>query len=893
MTTANEFRTGGRTGLSPGWSLRWLGGLLGLVVTLTLMLPAWAVEVAEVRGLLRTGDYDQAITLAARGVKDEPRNEEWPLLLTQGLLAVGRYPDATAAVTNALAKDSRSIRLRWLAREVFLGSGDTNRAAEVLEEIKFYVSNRTGAYRDAASMVVFAQAALALGADPKVVLDKILGPAQKLDPNLRDTYLARGEIALSKHDFALAAKAFEEGVKLHPDDPDLLCGLAKAHAEGEREVMGDSVEAALKINPRHVPSLLLVADNRIDAEDYAGATKVLDEIVAVNPWQPEAWAYRSVLAHLRNDAAAETAARESALHFWQGNPRVYHLIGLKLSQKYRFSEGAARQRQALSYDPDYLPAQAQLANDLLRLGEEAEGWRLAQQVHERDGYDVAAYNLVTLHDTMAKYATLTNAHFILRLSDREADIYGPRVLALLERARTTLCEKYGLELKLPTLVEVFAEQKDFGVRTFGMPDNPGYLGVCFGRVVTANGPAANRGGPVNWEAVLWHEFCHVVTLQLTANKMPRWLSEGISVYEELQADPSWGQRMTPRYRAMILGGELKPVSELSGAFLAPKTPFHLQFAYYESALVVEFLIQRFGLESLKAVLHDLHDGVGINEAIARHTQPMPALEKEFAAFATDRAKQLAPGLDWERPGKTNGPANLLSQRFPEKKARGREAEPALSDEELDRWAAAHPTNFWALNQIARRLVAEKKWAEAKEPLRQLIKLFPIQAGTDSPYPALAAVHRALGETNEERQVLRQYVSRDDEATAAYLRLMELSAAAQDWPEVTRNAQRFLAVNPLVAPPYRYLAQASEAAGDAPAAIAAYGTMLRLDPPNPADLHYQLARLLQPTDAATARLHTLQALEDAPRHRAALRLLLKLQTNAPPENPKPAAGDPAK
>jgi hypothetical protein len=73
-------------------------------------------------------------------------------------------------------------------------------------------------------------------------------------------------------------------------------------------------------------------------------------------------------------------------------------------------------------------------------------------VHDRDGYDVAAYNLVTLHDTMAKYATLTNAHFILRISDREADIYGPRVLALLERARTTLCGKYGMDLKLPTLV---------------------------------------------------------------------------------------------------------------------------------------------------------------------------------------------------------------------------------------------------------------------------------------------------------------------------------------------------------------------------------------------------------------------------------------------------------
>ncbi|HTH49977.1 MAG TPA: hypothetical protein VMB21_20860, partial [Candidatus Limnocylindria bacterium] len=422
--------------------------------------------------------------------------------------------------------------------------------------------------------------------------------------------------------------------------------------------------------------------------------------------------------------------------------------------------------------------------------------------------------------------------------------------------------------------------------------NPGYLGVCFGRVVTANGPVANKGGPVNWEAVLWHEFCHVVTLQMTANKMPRWLSEGISVYEELQADPSWGQRMTPRYRAMVLGGELKPISQLSGAFLAPKTPFHLQFAYYESSLVVEFIINRFGLDSLKAVLHDLHDGADINTALAKRTEPMEALEKEFTAFATDRARQLAPGLAWDEPGsslldvvKTN---SLLTQLFPEKPKRNQPAAPTVSDEELDQWAETHPTNFWALNELAKRLMSEQKWAAAKAPLQRLVELFPNQPGGDSPYPLLAAAHRALGETNEERQVLMQFAQRDDEATATYLRLMELAAAAQDWPEVTRNAQRFLAVNPLVAPPYRYLARASEAAGDTPAAIAAYGTLLQLDPPNPAEVHYQLARLLQPTDAVTARLHVLQALEDAPRHRAALRLLLKLQTNSTAESPPPAA-----
>ncbi len=880
VTTSRAPLTPDRRPIGLARASRW-----GLWLWVAATLAARAADPSEARGLLLKGEHAKVVEIASKALKDRQRDEEWPLLLGRALLTTGRYPEARAAMTNALAKDSDSIRLRWLAREAFLAAGDARGAAAVLDDIKESITSRGGGLRDPASMVAFGRAALLLGADPKVVLDKIYAPAQKADPDLRDVYLARGDLALEKHDFDLAAKAFDEGVRKHPEDPDLLFGLAKAHSTGEREVMGDSLEAALKADPRHIPSLLLIADNRIDAEDYDGAARRLDEVAAVDPWQPDAWAYRAVLAHLKNDTAAETAARATALRFWTDNPRVDHLIGLKLSQKYRFAEGAAHQRKALGADPSYLPAKAQLANDLLRLGDEAEGWKLAQEVERIDGYDVAAHNLVTLHDTMAKYVALTNAHFVVRISSHEAEVYGPRVLALLERARTNLCAKYSMELELPTLVEIFAEQKDFSVRTFGMPDNPGYLGVCFGRVVTANGPAANKTGAVNWEAVLWHEFCHVVTLQKTANRMPRWLSEGISVSEELQADASWGQRMTPRYRSMVLGGELTPVSKLSGAFLAPKTPFHLQFAYFESALVVDFLVGKSGIGALKDILVDLRGGADINAAIAKHTMPMERFEKEFAAFATDKAKQLAPGLEWEKPAPPVAeklkPEAILSELFPGGPLKRQAKEPALSETELEKWAAARPDNFWALNQVAQRAVAEKRWADAKAPLQKLVEKYPGQDGADSAYPLLASVHRALGETDAEREVLMRHAERDDEATATYLRLMELASVAKDWPTVVRSAQRFLAINPLVAPPYRYLAKASEAAGDAPAAIAAYATLLKLDPPNPSDIHYQLARLLRPTDLEASRRHVLQALEDAPRNGAALRLLLTLPTHSVP------------
>ena len=104
----------------------------------------------------------------------------------------------------------------------------------------------------------------------------------------------------------------------------------------------------------------------------------------------------------------------------------------------------------------------------------------------------------------------------------------------------------------------------------------------------------------------------------------------------------------------------------------------------------------------------------------------------------------------------------------------------------------------------------------------------------------------------------------------------MNASSQDWAAVRHYAGRYLAVDPLVAPPYRFLAQASEAVGQVPDAIDACQALLQLDPPNPAEVHFRLARLLYAQHDPAARLHLLQALEDAPRYREALRLLRQMQ-----------------
>ncbi|MES2694645.1 MAG: tetratricopeptide repeat protein, partial [Verrucomicrobiota bacterium] len=629
-----------------------MGQIVGQLMLAVALLTAGvrAADVSEVQSELRTGNYAVAIrrATAALGNPGEGAQTDWSMVLIQALLATGRNAEADVAMKEALARDQRSIRLKWLGREVAFANGRPDEAVQRQQEVVRAIKMSAWLYRQPADLVIFGRAWLMEGADPKDVLEKVFSAAQKMEPKLRDVYLARGELALEKHDFALAAKAYEEGLKQIPDDPDLLSGRAKAYDNSDREVTLASLEAARKINPKHVPTLLQYVDHHIDAEAYDEANKLLDEIIAVNKTQPDAWAYRAVIAHLKNDPIAERQARDKGLGSWPTNPRVDYLIGEKLSAKYRFTEGAAAQRRALEFDANYLPAQAQLATNLLRLGETDEGWKLAQTVHEKDDYDVEAFNLVTLKETMAKYAALNDEDFVIRMAAPEVAVYGPRVLALLRRAKAALVTKYGVELAKPTYIEIFADQRDFAVRTFGLPDVSGFLGVCFGRVVTANSPATSNLA-TNWESVLWHEFCHVVTLQMTKNKMPRWLSEGISVYEERQANPSWGMRIDPKYREMLLGDDLVPVSKLSAAFLAPKSPRHLQFAYLESSLVVEYIIEKFGIEKVRAVLTDLRNGVEINTSLAKNTVEMDDLESGFKTYAHERAKALAPGMNWEKP----------------------------------------------------------------------------------------------------------------------------------------------------------------------------------------------------------------------------------------------------
>ena len=133
------------------------------------------------------------------------------------------------------------------------------------------------------------------------MLDQFYDAVIKRAPDFVDAYLAAAQLALNKQDYVLAVETLRKAPKEAAADPQFHYLMAQAFGDDDRSEAAKSLDEALRINPRHVDSLLLKIDGLIDSESYAEAAKVIDQVVAVNPSEPRAWAFVAVLAHLRGD----------------------------------------------------------------------------------------------------------------------------------------------------------------------------------------------------------------------------------------------------------------------------------------------------------------------------------------------------------------------------------------------------------------------------------------------------------------------------------------------------------------------------------------------------------------------------------------------------------------
>lgn len=485
---------------------------------------------------------------------------------------------------------------------------------------------------------------------------RMLDQALIKDPRCLQAHVEAGQLALLKFDIPMAKAAFEKALGQNPNHADARVGLARTlvaqfyAGEGKYGDAATNLRAALAIDPTHAGALALLGtiaatDGELDqALEHAAAGR------AAHPRDVELLAVEASVLLLRGDAAGFAALEREVLAARPRCARFFEHVANIVTLKFRYAEARDLSRRALEVNPDYHPVLAILGVSLSRTGDEEEGRRVLQRASQEDPYNVFTFNALQLFDVLEKkYTTVEVPGFTIRLHKDEAPASARYVVALCQEARERLGKRYGAWPE-KVLVEVFPEHADFSARSVGIPGIPA-LGVCFGDVVTVlSAGEKDAVGQHAWGRTLWHELTHVATLTRTKNRVPRWLTEGLSVFEEPRGRPAWVRDFDRDILTLMQRGLLLPVAKLDQGFTKPSYGGQVIMSYYQAGVLCEFIDQRWGFEAILRLLDAFAAGKATSDAVRAACGIEPeALDGLFLQWLQRRYQPYAflppPGLE--------------------------------------------------------------------------------------------------------------------------------------------------------------------------------------------------------------------------------------------------------
>ncbi|MEO7156693.1 MAG: tetratricopeptide repeat protein [Vicinamibacterales bacterium] len=670
-----------------------------------------------------------------------------------------------------------------------------------------------------------------------------LAPA---DPRVNTEW---GLLFLEKYNKAEASKSFQEALKTDPDYGPALVGMAQALEDENPPQAVQFAQRALKINPSDAGAQLVLAQVAVYSDKKAEVKAAIESVLAVNPNHLEALSMKAAMAYVEGRDQHYQESVAAALKINPTYGEIHRIVGSMTAHYYRFDEAVEHTRKAIALDKENVRAVADLGQQLMRTGDERNARRNLETAFRIDKWDVQTYNLLELLDNLEPFDTINEGTMVIRLAPDESPVLKYYVPMLAREALDTLSKRWDFTPKGPILVEMFPRHDDFAVRTLGLPGMLGALGACFGRVVTLDSPTAREPGTFNWGETLWHELAHVITLQLSGNRLPRWLSEGTSVFEERRARQDWGRDMDLPFARAIDRGQVIKIKDLNSGFSSSQT---INFAYYQASLVVEHIFTTYGQAKLRALIAAYADGSDTEEAIKKALGiDIDELQKGFDASLETRYATLRRAL--------KAPAELT---------------PEMSLDKVKAVASAHPESFPAQMALGEALAAASPDA-AIAAFEKAAELIPNVPGEDSPQAAIAAIALKKGDKARAARALESLISYSHTDVVSARQLVSLLDAKE--PATMQAAlKRVVSVDPFDGQAHGVLGRMALSAGDTAEAVRLFRVALAAKPLDKAGAHADLAEaLLKSGQRDEARRHVMEALLIAPTFSRAQDLLLKL------------------
>jgi tetratricopeptide (TPR) repeat protein len=648
-----------------------------------------------------------------------------------------------------------------------------------------------------------------------------------------------GYLYLQTHQYADAAALFREALERAPNDPQAMLGLAQVMAErfdgGAREL----IEQALTHDSNLPLAHLLLA--RMDLEEgkldeAQGALARAARAIARMKAPPlELNALRAVLEQARG-RDPERWLRELREY----NPRygaAYEQLAHFEVMRRRYREANEWLRRAIEAEPQRWSAHAELGLNLLRLGDLETARKHLTTAYSGDPYSATIVNSLRLLDRVDEFALVEDTFQVdgqsvrlqLRLHKNEAGVLAPYVTELARAAIETFSRRYRFSVREPITLELYPDHDDFAVRVAALP-GIGLLGVTFGTLVAMDSPSGRPRGEFHWGSTLWHELAHVFTLEATEHRVPRWLSEGISVFEEWRTGPTPGVTVPPEVLQAIHAQRLLPVADLDAGFIRPSYPGQIQVSYVQAGLICLFIEQRWGFDRLATLLHAFKQDVTTVQALQSALDVSPAdFDSEFNAFVRERY--------------------------------------AAALREFERWQSRA--------EAARAAFQKEQWQAAIDAARDAIALYPEYVAPDSPSLLLAHALERSGQRAEAIAALQAYRTAGGWEPGA---LRDLARWLHEAGRNDESLEVLSAVNyadPHTSDLHVELGERLLAGGRGEAALREFRVLLSMPNADPAIAHFGAARALRALGRAEeGRRHLLDALAAAPHYRPAQALLLE-------------------
>ena len=776
-----------------------------MLLSLFVSAAVWSAEDSDprdARRLFLTGRYEEAIeayearsgkdpVVAALGLADcyratgrlqeaenglcaarrrQPKQADLAAQVALFAWERGDREQAKTLAEAAIQLDANQLTARWVAAELHRVAGRLREAEQGYAWFIDYYNAHERFEPDELRWIGLASAQYARwkrnSGQFRFLVNTLYPQALKQDENYWPAHLEMALLFLEKYNAADARAQLDAALAINSN-------AAEVHAVRAALALQDfdvpsarrAVDQALAIQPRLLVAHQLRADLLLAELRIQEAIEALGVARRFNPLDEAtlgrlAAAYGAADGLSDVDEKPDTRFAKLVDEVTRRNPHCgefFAVLADSLDRMRRYPDAARFCREADRRMPQLLYARGRLGLLLMRLGDETEARQMLEESFRDDPFHARVRNQLEVLDVLQNYGVLQTEHFVIKYdAGRDGLLARYASQYLEEQIYPAAVAVFGFEPPQKSLFEIFGTANGvsghnwFSARMTGLPF-VGTVAACAGKIVALTSPGEVRE-KFNWARVLRHEFVHVVTLQQTRFTIPHWYTEALAVrFEDVPRPAVWNEVLVRRAKA----GTLLSLDSINLGFIRPKNQDEWALAYCQAELYAEFMVARYGQDSLVRLLRAYACNLPTDAAIRRCFGVDKAeFEKSYRAYID----QVVSGL----------------QDIVDSKPR--------SLQELKQLASDSPQNAGVWAELAREYLRDGDWILAREnatKAQQLQENHPLAAFV------LARLELAAGNVEDAIQLLQKSLDEQSPQPDALALLAGLKRKGGDAAEAQR------------------------------------------------------------------------------------------------------------